>query len=517
MLSLEIGNEETQKLKISNPIRPQKGVMLPPRLTAPKNILLIVPPGTMEESYGRLSAAAGELPMLGLAYIAASLRDQGHFVKIIDYEVSKQQLDEVKGDIEKFKPDVVGMTAYITNMRRCAAVAKIAKEIDPRIVVILGGPQVSVFPEEGLQSEYIDLLVISEGEIIIRNVMNALKDEEKLSKVKGIWFRKKDGTIQRNDREILVDSLDLFPMPTWDLFEMQKYFPPVYIRGKRVAHLLTSRGCPFQCTFCETKLTFGRSFRYHSTNRVLAEIEQLLNMGFDSFQFYDDIFTVNKTRVMELCKGIIQKKWKIQWMCFTRTNCVNDELLALMKDAGCYLITFGAESGNNELLKTIKKNLTVEQNRRGIEMTKRHGILASSSFMIGLPGESASMTEETINFAIGSGLDYAVFAITEPYPGTELWIDAKKFGHFDHSGEYQNNLLSENSAVWVPHGRTRPELEKLSRSAMRRFYLRPRRIFQGILNLLIYMPLGRGLRFFWSGMHYFVIGRFKKSKAGTRY
>ena len=164
-------------------------------------------------------------------------------------------------------------------------------------------------------------------------------------------------------------------------------------------------------------------------------------MGYDSFQFYDDIFTIHKPRVMELCQTIIDKKWKIQWMCFTRTNCLSDDMLKLMKHSGCYLIAFGAESGDDELLKLIKKSLTAQKNLEGIEMARKWGIRTFSSFMLGLPRETPEKTETTIQFALKSGLDYAVFPITEPYPGTELWVDAKKYGTFDISGRYSNNLL----------------------------------------------------------------------------
>jgi anaerobic magnesium-protoporphyrin IX monomethyl ester cyclase len=508
---------EAAKKAIAQVIKPDQELdTLPPRLTDPKRVLLIVPPGTTEESYGRLSAAAGELPMLGLAYIAASLRDQGHHVRIIDAEILDASLSQVEVDIRTFDPEVIGMTVYITNMRRCATVARIAKAVNPAITVVFGGPQVSVFPEEGFKSPDVDMIVLSEGEIVIRNVMNALGDEEKLREVKGIWFRARTGEIVRNEREGLAGDLDLFPRPALDLYDMGAYYPPVHIRGKKVAHLLTSRGCPFECTFCETKLTFGRSFRYHSTDRVLQEIEELVAQGYDSFQFYDDIFTINKKRVEDLCLGILARGLKIQWMCFTRTNCVTPEMLTLMKQSGCYLITFGGESGDDELLKLIKKSLTVKKNFEGIRMTREAGILTFSSFMLGLPTETPEQTMKSIQFALDSRLDYAVFPITEPYPGTELWVDAKKYGTFDTSGKHRNNLLSENSAVWIPHGRTRDELEAVTRYAMRRFYMRPRQIWRGITNFS-YLPFWRAARYFGAGISYFGLKRFNPVASGTRF
>ena len=515
--SFRLDSAEAAKKAISRVIKPDRELTeLPPRLTEQMRVLLIIPPGTVEESYGRLSAAAGELPMLGAAYIAASLLDQGHDVKIIDYEVNRLPLDRVEADIRAFDPHVLGMTAYITNMRRCAAVAKVAKSVNRGITVVLGGPQVSVFPEEGFCSPDVDMIVLSEGEIVIRNVMNALGDEAKLRNVLGIWFRTRSGEIVRNEREGLAGDPDTFLPPALELYEMDKYYPPAHIRGRKVAHLLTSRGCPFECTFCETKLTFGRSFRYHSPERVVAELEAYVTRGYDSFQFFDDIFTINKPRVEQLCRAILARGLKIQWMCFTRTNCVSHDMLELMRQAGCYMITFGGESGDDDLLKIIKKSLTVSKNLDGIRMAKEHGILVNSSFMLGLPTETRAQSFKTIEFALNSGLDYAVFPVTEPYPGTEFWVDAERYGSFDRSGKYRNNLLSENSAVWIPHGRTREELEALSVYAMRRFYWRPRQIWLGLANFA-HLPFGRAVRYFWAGVSFFLLKVFRPAHAGTRF
>jgi len=518
-LAVEEMSAEARKKALVRAIRPVSGITeLPPLETEPRRVLLIVPPGTMEEHVGRLSGAAGELPMLGLAYIAASLRDQGHEVKLIDYEVNGWEMDRVGPDIEAFAPHMIGMTAYITNMRRCATVSKIAKEVNPDCTVVFGGPQVTIFSEEAFHSPDVDIVVLSEGEIIIRNVMNALGSDPKLDKVKGIWFRRQDGEIQRNTREVLVDNLDIFPPPALDLFEMEKYFPPVYIRGKKVAHLLTSRGCPFQCTFCETKLTFGRSLRFHSVDRVLDEVEALLDRGYTGMQFYDDIFTANAERTTEFCNAIIDRKLKFHWMCYTRTNTVQPEVLALMKKAGCYLISFGIETADDDLLMVIKKNLTVEANWRGVRFTKEAGIEVAGTFMFGLPTETAAQTEKAIDFSLKSGIDYAIFGITEPYPGTELWIDAAKYGSFDDSGRYQNNLLSENAAVWIPEGRTREELKDYVETAMFKFYMRPTAWWRSIRNFWK-LPVRRAFRYLWAGYVFFVLGRFRRSNSahmGTR-
>ena len=202
----------------------------------------------------------------------------------------------------------------------------------------------------------------------------------------------------------------------------------------------------------------------------------------------------------------------------TRTNTVSAELLKLMKKAGCYMISFGIETADDELLSLIKKNLTVQSNWNGVQATKEAGIEVAGTFMIGLPSETPEQTKKAISFAIDSGIDYAIFGITEPYPGTELWVDAQKYGYFDDTGKYQNNLLSENAAVWIPHGRSRDELKRWVDTAMRQFYMRPKSIGRAIRNFWL-LPFRRAVRYLWAGYVFFVLGRFRRSNLahmGTR-
>ena len=287
---------------------------------------------------------------------------------------------------------------------------------------------------------------------------------------------------------------------------MSRYYPPVYIRGKRVANIVTSRGCPYECTFCEAKLTFGRTHRFHSEERVLTDLDYLhAEYGFDSFQFYDDIFTTSRKRVVRLCNLLIDSGRRYQWMCYTRTDLVDPELLTLMKEAGCYQISFGPESGDQALLDGIKKKLTVEQNYEGIRQTREAGILSVGTFMLGLPGERPEQTRKTIEFAVTSKLDYAIFGVTEPYPGTEMWKDCLDTGYFiDADDEHVNHLLPNFSRIWVPNNRTRDELEVAVREAYQRFYLRPLVIWKWLLNF-VHIPPGRSLRYLKAGVIYLLL------------
>ncbi len=471
-----------------------------------KRVMFIVPPGSIEMEFGRLATAGAELPWLGMAYVAGAVRQVGHQVFLRDYEVEGKSWDAVSQDIITFQPDVVTTAGFINNMDRCLKVFEIAKKINHNILTVLGGPQATIFPDDAIKSENLDFLVISESEISFTRLVSYCEDPEAWPTFKGVIYQNhKTGEILKNERQPLVQNLDSFPLPALDLYPMHRYYPPVYIWGKKVANMVTSRGCPYECTFCEAKMTFGRTFRYHSEERVLNDLDFLnKRYGYDSFQFYDDIFTTDRGRVVRLCEALLQKNRNYKWMCYTRTDRVDLELLKLMNKAGCYMISFGVEAGDQKLLDKIRKKLVVETNRKGIEDCAKAGIMGVGTFMLGLPGETREQTMNTIRFAYESKLDYAIFGITEPYPGTEMWGDAVKEGYFVEANEnLTNHLLANFSKIWVPNGRKREELEELTRTAYRKFYFRPKIFFRWLRNFL-HIPIGRSFRYLYTGFNYLI-------------
>lgn len=476
------------------------------RRCKPKKVLFVVPPGTVRMNYGKLSAAAAELPWLGMSYVAAATRAAGHEVYLRDYEILRQGYRYLVDDVQRLAPDIVATAVFINNVDRCLAVCKTVKETNPKIKTVLGGPQTTIFPEEFYSFQEVDFVLISESEISFSRLTSYCEDTSAYKEILGICWRDKNGTMIRNERQPLIEDLDCIPPPALDLYPMTLYYPPVYIWGKRVANIITSRGCPYECTFCEAKMTFGRTHRFHSEERVLADLDYLNSKyGYDSFQFYDDIFTINRKRVVRLCNLLINSGRRYKWMCYTRTDLVDPELLLLMKEAGCYQISFGPESGDQELLDGIKKKLTVEDNYQGIQYAHEAGILTVGTLMLGLPGETKEQTKKTIDFAIKSKLDYGIFGITEPYPGTEMWHDCLKSGYFiDADDGHTNHLLPNFSKIWVPHGRSREELESNVQEAYRRFYFRPRILLKWLQNLA-HIPPGRSLRYLWAGLIYLIM------------
>lgn len=445
-------------------------------------ILFIVPPVSMEERYGKLSKVGSIYPPLGLAYIAAVAEKRGHDVKIIDTAVSNMDMEGIEKNIIQFKPDMIGMQTYFTTIARCYAVAACAKKISKNIKVILGGAQCTHFPNESLSREDVDYVFRGESEIAFDEFLQAFENGTGFEKIKGLCW-KNQSEIIISDPAPLIENLDDIPVPAWHLFQMELYHSAADHRGKKVFHMVTSRGCPYRCSFCAVHLSFGRTFRYHSAERVLKEINILIEKyGADEVHFFDDVFTCNRQRVIELCKKM-SDNLKINWTCETRVNRVDADLLMEMNKAGCYKISFGVESGVPRLLKLIKKDITLEQCIQAFRNAKKAGMETMGLFMLALPSETKEESMETIDFAIKLKPDFVQFAITAPYPGTDLDGIARQYGTII-TPDYSKYTSWE--VVYVPTGREKEEISSTVSYAYRRFYLRPGYIIRRLIGLRKY-------------------------------
>ena len=300
---------------------------------------------------------------MGLLYLASVLRRAGHSVRIIDGEVERIGHDALVDIVAAERPDLFGMTTTTAQATWAFALAEALKRRVPGTFVGLGGPHASSLPERSLQeAPSLDAVVFGEGEQTILEIMDRLRSRDTLEGVHGTAFRDKDGIVVNVSRE-LVEDLDSLPFPAWDLIPMQKYVASTSFpnKVKQYTNIFTSRGCPYGCTFCGAKTTWTRKFRARSPENVIAEIEEVYTrFGIPNFFISDDLFTLKRKRVLEICNLIIEKKLPITWTCLSRVNTVDREMLALMKKAGCYLICYGLESGSQEILDELKKGTTVE-------------------------------------------------------------------------------------------------------------------------------------------------------------
>ena len=460
-----------------------------------KDILLIFPPYEIKERYGgrKVGEVGGYLPPLGIAFLAAYLRNNGFSVDIIDAATLGLSQDELIDRIRRTSPKVIGISSLTPNYHRAVFIGEAIRREFPECLTVIGGHHATIESERTLlDNPCFDLLAFGEGEYTLLELMQRyrdsgyrrgefLNDEKSLSFIKGIVFRVNNEII-KNERREFVSDMDSLPDPAWDLLPMERYLPlPNQYLRKPVVHMLVIRGCPFDCSFCSCNAVFGRKIRKTSPAKVIESIKHVMDTyGAKEISFWDDTITSSKSWITELCNRIIDEKLDITWTCLSRVDTVTKEMLQLMKKAGCWNIFFGFESANQQLLDNINKHTTPEQARKVIGWLKEVGIEVRASFMLALPGETPQMAEETIKFAIELEPDYVQFCITTPYPGTKLYEQASDYGRLHH--DYSKYSLWH--PVFVPHGyKDKDAVAKMEKYAMRKFYFRPAYIYNRLKKI----------------------------------
>jgi len=368
-------------------------------------VAIIAPPYPLEEA---------PAPPLGVSYVAAAFEAAGCQVRILDYIVSRYTPEKLKAELDAFKPDVMGGTSVTMNFPVAADIMRTAKRHRPFALTVMGGPHVSFDAERTLETyPEIDLLVLGEGERTIMELVPHIANRSRWRDIKGLAFRQGGTTVTTESRE-LIEDLDSIPLPARHLLPLSRYralgFP---------VSIITSRGCPNACIFCQGRRMVGRRVRYRKVEHVMDEIEQILSYGISRINVADDLFTSNKARVREVCGQILERGLAFKWSAFARVNTVDRETLEIMRDAGCDGISFGIESGNPEILRNVKKGITLEQARNAVSLCKEVGILSHASFMVGLPGESPESLRDTQAFAESLGISYG-YHFLAPFPGTDV-------------------------------------------------------------------------------------------------
>lgn len=453
-------------------------------------ILLLNPPSTLEEEYKKFRELGNIQQPLGLAYLAAVLEQSGREVKIIDPNPLNFTIDDIINSVKKFRPDIIGISSSTPNFLRAIDLCKKIKETW-NISIIIGGPHITAVPEEILKYKCFDFGVIGEGETTILELVEKIENREDASKVKGTVYNDNGRLAKTMPREFIKD-LDSLPFPARYLLPpLEKYIPT---RGtyKRLplGTIITSRGCLYRCSFCDRSI-FGNKFRYRSEKNIVDEIEVLINkFNAKEIKFWDDAINVIPTRVINICNEMINRGIKIPWSCIARINNMDEQILKKMKEAGCWQISYGIESGNQKVLDNIKKDLTIDQIKKVVSITNKVGIRTRGFFMLGLPGDTKETMKQTIDFAKRLRLDIANFYITTPYPGTDFYDDIKKSGELKEVSynEYLTNFPDEIS--YVPKSLTAGLIKECQWKAYKSFYLRPQYIirqFLGLIMLRIYL------------------------------
>jgi radical SAM superfamily enzyme YgiQ (UPF0313 family) len=341
-----------------------------------KRILLIFPNYIIREKFGDPTD-----PPLGIAYIAASLRERDHEVSIIDANAENLTFHQIFSRITKFEPDIIAISCNYSPLHN--PTIQLAESIRQKLTIpiLVGGNHATAMAEYLLKSsKAIDFIILGEGELTVPKLVESLDDRRLLRDIPGIVYRECD-TIIKNSDAPLIENLDLIPDPAYDLLPMHKY-------GRY--NIITSRGCPFNCSYCASNVIFKRRVRYRSPKKVIDEIEHLLkHYGHKQIWFSDDTFTTNTRYTESFLDELIHRSLKITWSCLTRIDVVKKDLLMKMKCSGCIYISDGIESGNQELLNSIGKKITVQEILSTLKITHDVGLTQYGFFIVGFPGESS--------------------------------------------------------------------------------------------------------------------------------
>lgn len=452
------------------------------------DLVLVDPPVTATARFGKLAQVGSFLPSLGLCSLAAVARKGGFSVKIIDANLENYSLSDLVKAILNKKPKWVGVSATTLTIDAAGRIATAIKKKSPQITIIIGGVHMTAVSQATLKKyQGIDVGVIGEGEETLKELLLALKQGKNLKKVKGLIIRDNKKLFFTGSRPF-IQNLDELPMPAWDLLSgfPEKYTPSANsFLQLPAAHLITSRGCTGKCLFCDRSV-FGRLPRMHSAKRVLEMIEHLVrNYGVQEIQFFDDNFPLFPQRLEEICQGLIKRKWGLTWSCQARCDILNPKVLRLMKQAGCWQIGLGIESGSDEILRILQKGETKEKIRRAVQATAKAGIEIKGFFILGNPGETKETLKETEDFIQSLPLTYVHTTFFTPYPGSEAYQITHKFGRFKFKDNWSKLGRGTIEAVFIPHGLTKKYLEKKAADIFKRFYFRSKIIYYHLRKAIL--------------------------------
>ena len=396
----------------------------------------------------------------------------------------------------------------------CLNVSWIAREIkknDPSIPVIMGGAHISAIPFETMKRfQAVDYGVLGEGEVTFLELLGNISEKLSAEGVKGVIWRTGDGQIIMNDFRAPIENLDDLPFPAWDLLDhFPEGYPSSLLEAKRLpgTAIMTSRGCPFSCTFCDHRV-FGSRVRHFSAEYTLNMMKHLKNeYGIRDLMIIDDNFLLDEDKLFEICNRMKAEKMDFSWYCMGHARSMTDDKLAKIREAGCWFIEMGIESGNDGILKSIKKGTTKADVEGAVKRAKKAGLKVKGNFIFGFPGETAETLEETVKFALGLRIDFFQQNFLTIWPGCEISDEISKSPQDAHQFEDDWDRLAHQRVTFVPAGMTKDQLINASKKAFRRFYLRPRII----IGLIPRLASWRGIKFGLISFRVFIRTIFRKS------
>ena len=460
-------------------------------------VLLVAPP-TAHMIQSNVPEAVdeetGAYPPLGLLYVAGyAEKNTSHQVEVLDACLEKLSALQIAGEVKRRAPDVVGIQALTFSLIDVILAAKAIKKACPDVAIVLGGPHVYLYPDETMEIPEVDYLILGEGEHPFAQFLDQLDGPRDFTKVPGL-VRRENGRVVKNPPPPLLTDLDALPHPARHLVPYERYYS-VLARKTPVTTLMSSRGCPYRCIFCD-RPHLGKTFRARSAESVVEEMALCERMGIREVFFYDDTFSISRKRVIAICKALIERGVRVAWDIRARVNTLDEEVLDCLAAAGCARAHLGVEAGTPEILQVLRKDIDLDQTRRVFEQASRRGITTLGYFMIGNPTETREQIEQTVAYARSIRTDFVHFAVTTPYPGTELYRMGLETGILPH--DYWREFARDPQPGFRPllweEVLTAGELIALLDWAYKSFYRRPAYLFRRVLKVRSWAEFRRQVR-----------------------
>lgn len=448
-------------------------------------VLLINPPEIVKEEIRGIAFGFRSfikrlrvLPPLGLAYLASAIEEAqlGIEVEIIDANALNMGTEEIGACIRERGPDVVGITTTTTLYPQVISLCKLIRGLDLRVKIVLGGPQLTIMPHLTMENPNFDLGICGYGEETMVELLRRMQKEEDATQTPGLLYRSEEGKIIENPPWQRPRPLDSLPFPARHLLPNHLYYDATTM-SSRVTTIMASRGCPYRCALCDTKIR-GGNYWPRDPIQVAHEVEEAVKKyGAREVLFYDDTFTYDEGRTLTLCHELIKRSQKVGWDCRTRVDCVNPDLLKVMKEAGCKRISYGVETLSPKGISALKKGINPDQVEQAFAWSREARIKTLAFFILGCPGDDRESIEKTIQWAKRLKADFAYFSLAIPYPGTELYELALREGYLQE--DYWKAFIQkegstdEPSPLFTTHELSRPYLYRCLRKAYVTYYLSP--------------------------------------------
>lgn len=409
-------------------------------------------------------------PSLGIGYMAAVLEQNNIDVDVLDASALELSYDEIGEEILKRKPDIVSISALTPTIGVALDSADKIKQVKPDTVVVLGGYHPTFEFESVLAEPSVDVVVRGEGEYTFLELVRSIENNGDLAEVEGLaFYDENDASLVVTPDRPIIQDLDELPFPAFHLFPMEKY--KILNITTNVATIITTRGCPMQCSFCSSAALHGHKLRRRSYENVVDEIElRLKEQNIDTIAFMDDTFTLNKRFVKDFCAEIKRRNLKFWWGCTSRVDTLDEDLLQTMKDAGCITVFIGVESADQQMLEKMNKNITVSKTENAFRLLRKVGIRSIASCVIGMPEDTRESINKTIEFVKKLNPNYALYSLATPYPGTRFYNETFKKNLIQIKDWSKFTLIDP---VLETIDCSSNELRSIQKKAFIKFYLRP--------------------------------------------